>query len=182
MLAYSSIAHAGYILMGVAAASAFGVLSVIYYIVVYLLTNLAAFGFVVVYYNKVGSDQIKDYAGFSRRNPGMAFAMLFTFLSLGGIPPLGGFFAKVLVFAAAVQSGLVWLAVVGVLNAVIGLYYYLTVLKYVYLYRQEGDEEPLIVGRPQAAALVLSVVGVTFLGVVLVPMYNWATTVAQSLF
>jgi NADH-quinone oxidoreductase subunit N len=112
----------------------------------------------------------------------MAFAMLFTFLSLGGIPPLGGFFAKVLVFAAAVQSGLVWLAVVGVLNAVIGLYYYLTVLKYVYLYRQEGDEKPLTVAGPQATALVLSVAGVTFLGVVLVPMYNWATMVAQTLF
>jgi NADH-quinone oxidoreductase subunit N len=182
MLAYSSIAHAGYILMGLASVSAFGLASLIYYLVTYLLTNLAAFGFVVVYYNQVGSDEIKDYAGLSRRSPGLAFGMMFTFLSLGGIPPLGGFFAKVLVFSAAVQSGLIWLAVIGVLNAVVGLYYYLNFLKVVYLYRQEGDEEPLPVSRLQGTALVFCVLGVTFLGVVLVPMYQWATTAAQGFF
>lgn len=182
MLAYSSIAHAGYVLIGVASGSEFGLLGVVYYLVVYLLSNLAAFGFVVVYTNSTGKEDILDYAGLSRRNAGMAFGMVFILLSLGGIPPLGGFFGKVLLFAAAVKSGLVWLAVVGVLNSVVGLYYYLTVLKVVYLYRQEGDEIPLAMPPIQAVTLTALVVGVTLLGVVLAPMFNWATTAAAALF
>ena len=98
MLAYSSIAHAGYIMMGVAAGTEFGVNAMLYYLITYLLTNLAAFGFVTVYSETSGSDEIESYAGLSRRSPALAFGMLFTFLSLGGIPPLGGFFAKMLVF------------------------------------------------------------------------------------
>lgn len=182
MLAYSSIAHAGYILMGVAAASEFGVNSTLYYLVTYLLTNLAAFGFVIVYYRQTGSDEIAGYAGLSRRSPGLAFGMLFTFLSLGGIPPMGGFFAKVLVFAAAVKSGLVWLAVVGVLNAVVGLYYYLTVLKVVYLYRQEGDEQPLPMVRAQALVLAVCVVGVMLMGTLIAPWFEWTSEAAKALF
>jgi NADH-quinone oxidoreductase subunit N len=182
MLAYSSIAHAGYILMGVAAASQFGVNAMVYYIITYLLTNLAAFGFVIVYYRQVGSDEIKDYAGLSRRHPALAFGMLFTFLSLGGIPPMGGFFAKVLVFSAAVESGLVWLAVIGVLNAVVGLYYYLVVLKVVYLYRQEGDEVPLPVARVQGLVLTVCVIGVVLMGTVMAPWFALTTEAAKSLF
>jgi len=182
MLAYSSIAHAGYILIGMAAASDFGVTSMLYYVITYLVTNLAAFGFVIVYYRQVGSDEIKDYAGLSRRNAAMAFGMLFTFLSLGGIPPMGGFFAKVLVFLAAVESGLVWLAVIGVLNAVVALYYYLVVLKVVYLYRQEGDEVHLPVSRSQGIALAVCVVGVVVMGTVLAPWFSWTSTVAGTLF
>lgn len=182
MLAYSSIAHAGYILMGVAAASEFGVSSALYYLITYLLTNLAAFGFVIVYYRQAKSDQIEDYAGLSRRSPGLAFGMLFTFLSLGGIPPMGGFFAKVLVFSAAVEADLVWLAVVGVLNAVVGLYYYLTVLKVVYLYRQEGDEAPLPIARAHALILAVLVIGVALMGTAFAPWYTWTTNAAGSLF
>jgi len=182
MLAYSSIGHAGYILMGVAAASSLGVISVVYYIAAYLLTNLAAFGFVAIYYKQTGSDEIEDYAGFSRRSPGLAFAMLFTFLSLGGIPPLGGFFGKLLVFSAAIQADMVWLAVVGVLNAVIALYYYLTVIKFVYLRRQEGDEVPFPVAKSQSLAIIICVLGVTFLGVIMAPMFELAQKVASSFF
>jgi NADH-quinone oxidoreductase subunit N len=182
MLAYSSIAHAGYVLIGVAAASDFGVSSMLYYLVTYLLTNLAAFGFVIVYFNQTGSDKIKDYAGLSRRNPALAFGMLFTFLSLGGIPPMGGFFAKVLVFAAAVEANLTWLAVVGVLNAVVGLYYYLNVLKVVYLYRQEGDEEHLPVKPVHGVVLAVCVIGVLLMGTVMAPWFNLTGIAAGSLF
>jgi NADH-quinone oxidoreductase subunit N len=182
MLAYSSIAHAGYILMGLAAGTEFGVNSMLYYLITYLLTNLAAFGFVIVYYHKVGSDKIKDYAGLSRRSPALAFGMLFTFLSLGGIPPLGGFFGKVLVFAAAVEVNLVWLAVIGVLNAVIGLYYYLNVLKVVYLYRQEGDEEPLQVKPVYGIVLAVCVIGIVLMGTVMAPWFALTGSAAGSLF
>ena len=182
MLAYSSIAHAGYILMGLASGSALGVKAMVYYIAVYVLTNLAAFGFVVIYSKKFGTDNIEDYAGFSRRSPGLAFGMMFIFLSLGGIPPLGGFIAKTLVFAAAVESGLIWLAMIGVVNAVVALYYYLSVLKYVYLYRQEGDEEPMKVDKLQSTTLMLSVVFVMIFGIVIAPVFDWVTEIAKVFF
>jgi NADH-quinone oxidoreductase subunit N len=108
--------------------------------------------------------------------------MLFTFLSLGGIPPMGGFFAKVLVFSAAVKSGMVWLAVIGVLNAVVGLYYYLVVLKVVYLYRQEGDEVPLPVARVQGLILTVCVIGVVLMGTVMAPWFALTSEAAKSLF
>lgn len=182
MLAYSSIAHAGYILMAVAAGDQFGVSAMLYYVITYLLTNLAAFGFVIVYYHQSGSDEIEDYAGLSRRNAILAFGMLFTFLSLGGIPPLGGFFAKVLAFSAAVKADLVWLAVIGVLNAVIGLYYYLNVLKVVYLKRQAGDEIPMMVNPVHGVVLVVCVVGVVLMGTVMAPWFQITAEAAKSLF
>lgn len=182
MLAYSSIAHAGYILMALAAGSQFGVNSMMYYIITYLLTNLAAFGFVIVYYHQTGSDEIETYAGLSRRNAWLAFGMLFTFLSLGGIPPLGGFFAKVLVFSAAIEANLVWLAVIGVLNAVIGLYYYLNVLKVVYLKRQPGDQIPMMVNPVHGFVLVVCVIGVVLMGTVMAPWFQLTTEAAKSIF
>ena len=103
LLAYSSIAHAGYALIGVAVASQLGVSSVTYYMIAYLATNLAAFGMVGIYGRIVGSDEISAYAGLSRRSPGLALAMMVAFLSLAGMPPFGGFIAKVFVFAAAVR-------------------------------------------------------------------------------
>ncbi|HKJ26774.1 MAG TPA: proton-conducting transporter membrane subunit, partial [Anaerolineales bacterium] len=177
-----SIAHAGYILMGIAAGTEFGLNSMLYYIITYLLTNLAAFGFVTVYHHTTGSDEIEDYAGLSRRNAALAFGMLFTFLSLGGVPPLGGFFAKVLVFAAAVDSGMTWLAVIGVINAVIGLYYYLNVLKVVYLKRQPGDTMPMIVNPVHGVALVVCVIGVVLMGTVMAPWFNFTAEAAKALF
>jgi NADH-quinone oxidoreductase subunit N len=101
-------------------------------------------------------------------------------LSLAGMPPLAGFVAKVFVFAAAVQSNLIWLAVVGVLNSIIGLYYYLTVLKYVYLYRAEGDEQPLKISRPFTIGLVVLTVLIILIGTVFGPWYSWATTAAMA--
>ena len=106
-----------------------------------MVTNLAAFGVVMIASQTLGSDEIADYAGLSLRSPALALVMLVAFLSLAGVPPLGGFIAKVLVFAAAVQADMVWLAVVGVLNAIIGIYYYLIVLKVILplRYRQAGQ-------------------------------------------
>ena len=182
MLAYSSIAHAGYILMAVAAGNEFGVSAMLYYVITYLLTNLAAFGFVIVYYHQSGSDEIEEYAGLSRRNAILAFGMLFTFLSLGGIPPLGGFFAKVLVFSAAIKADLTWLAVVGVINAVVGLYYYLNVLKVVYLKRQVGDTIPMPINPVHAVVLAVCVVGVLMMGTVMAPWFQLTTQAAGSIF
>lgn len=182
LLAYSSIAHAGYALIGVAALSELGITSVIFYMIAYVITNLAAFGIVAAFWRISGSDQIADYAALSRRSPTLAIIMLVTFLSLAGMPPLGGFVAKFFVFAAAVKAGLVWLAIIGVLNTIVGLYYYLVVLKVVYLYRSEDEDKPVPMTRPYALALTILVVGIILLGTLFGPWAEWSARAASALF
>jgi NADH-quinone oxidoreductase subunit N len=182
LLAYSSIAHAGYALIGLVALSSFGVASVVFYLVAYVVTNLAAFAVVILFARSVGSEEITDYAGLSRRSPGLAFALLVALLSLAGMPPLAGFVAKVYVFAAAVESELIWLAYIGVLNAIIGLYYYLTVLKVVYLYRSEDEDLPIPVSRTAGFALSVCVIAIVVIGTLSGPWLNWAWDTASSLF
>jgi NADH-quinone oxidoreductase subunit N len=182
LLAYSSIAHAGYILIGVASGSEFGLASVVLYLVVYLLTNLAAFGIVSVVSKTIRSDLINDYSGLSRRSPGLALAMMVAFLSLAGMPPFGGFIAKTLLFAAAVKAEMIWLAFVGILNAIVGMYYYLIVLKVVYLYRAEGDEVPLKVTGPYIIGLTVLCIGILVIGAFFSPWFSWSTTAAAALF
>jgi NADH-quinone oxidoreductase subunit N len=181
LLAYSSIAQAGYILIGVAAGSELGAQGAIYYLMAYLVTNLAAFGIVSLVEKSTGSDDLSAFNGLSRRSPGMALAMLVAMLSLGGIPPFAGFFAKLLVFASAIEAGMVWLAMVGLFNAIIGLYYYLVVLKAIYLYSPETDQ-PL--ARPADAwrlALVVCVAGVLLLGFWFAPWFNFAQLATSAI-
>ena len=185
MLAYSSIAHAGYALVGVVSLSELGVGSVTFYLIAYVMTNLAAFGIIAAFSRIAGSDEISAYAGMSRRNSGLALAMLVAFLSLTGMPPFGGFVAKVFVFAAAVKADMIWLAIVGVLNSIIGVYYYLTVLKVVYLHRMEGENEeahPIPLSRPYAIALAVLSFAILFIGVIFGPWFNIASSAAQGLF
>ncbi len=182
LLAYSSIAHAGYALIGIVALSSFGSGSMVFYLLAYIITNLAAFAVVILFALSAGSEQISDYAGLSRRSPWLAMALLVAFLSLGGMPPLAGFVAKVYVFAAAVESGLIWLAFVGILNAIIGLYYYLTVLKVVYLYRSEDEDKPIRVPRPHAIALAACVGAILIVGILSGPWLEWGVLAAQGLF
>jgi NADH-quinone oxidoreductase subunit N len=182
LLAYSSIAHAGYVMIGVVALSKLGTASAVFYLIGYVVANLAAFTVVILFANSAGSEEIADYAGLSRRAPGLALAFMVALLSLAGVPPLVGFVAKFYVFAAAVQSGLIWLAFVGVLNAIVGLFYYLTVLKVVYLYRSEYEEVPILVPRTSAVALVLCVLAIVLIGTLSGPWLEWALSAAQSLF
>jgi NADH-quinone oxidoreductase subunit N len=182
MLAYSSIAHAGYAVIGLVALSSFGAASVVFYLVAYVVTNLAAFAVVILFARTTGSETIADYAGLSRRSPGLGLVLMVAFLSLGGMPPLAGFVAKFYVFAAAVESGWIWLAFVGVLNAIIGLYYYLTVLKVVYLYRSEEEDKPIAVPRTYALVLIVCVIAIIAIGAFSAPWLDWALTSATSLF
>jgi NADH-quinone oxidoreductase subunit N len=182
LLAYSSIAHAGNALIGVVALSQFGTASMLFYLIAYVVTNLAAFSIVILFARASGSEEIAEYAGLSRRSPGLALALMIALLSLAGMPPLAGFVAKFYVFAAAVQSGWIWLAVVGVLNAIIGLYYYLTVLKVVYLYRSEDEDKPVQVPGQHALALVLCVAAILVIGTLSAPWLDWALAAAGSLF
>ncbi len=182
MLAYSSIAHAGYILIGVVAISAFGTAAAMFYLLAYIVTNLAAFTVVILFARSAGSDEIADYAGLSRRSPWLAMALLVAFLSLGGMPPLAGFVGKFYVFAAAVQSGWIWLAFVGVINAIIGLYYYLTVLKVVYLYRSDDEDVRIEVPRLYVVGLAVCVGAIILIGIMSSPWLEWSLKAAQSWF
>jgi NADH-quinone oxidoreductase subunit N len=185
LLAYSSIAHAGYAMIGLVAISQLGITSVVFYMAAYILTNLAAFGIVMVVGRITGSDEYDSYRGLSRRSPWLALIMLAAFLSLAGMPPFGSFVAKVFVFAAGVQANYTWLVVVGILNSIVGVYYYLNVLKYVYLFRMEGEDEdkhPIGVTRPSMIALVILVVGVILIGTVFAPWFGFSNSGALNLF
>jgi len=191
LIAYSSVAHAGYALIGVVAFSnalaikQLGAASVVFYMAAYILTNLLAFGIVMAFSRVTGLEDIKDYAGMSRRSPWLALMMLAAFLSLAGMPPFGGFIAKVVVFAAGVQAGYVWLVVVGIINSVVGVYYYLNVMKYVYLYRMPDENEenlPIPLTRPYAIALAVLAVGVILIGTVFAPWFSWSDAAALNLF
>jgi NADH-quinone oxidoreductase subunit N len=137
LLAYSSIAHAGYILMGVVVLSEEGIQAMLAYMVIYLFMNLGAFLVVIVMYDSVGSFDIKDYAGVWKRSPLLTISMGIFLLSLMGIPPFAGFLAKFYVFAAVIRAGLGWFAVVGVLNSAVAVFYYMKILKTMVI---EGDE------------------------------------------
>ena len=185
LLAYSSIAHAGYALIGVVAFSQLGAASVVFYLAAYIATNLLAFGVVMAFSRVTGLEDIKDYAGMSRRSPWLALMMLAAFLSLAGMPPFGGFVAKVFVFAAGVQSGYVWLVIVGILNSIIGVYYYLNAMKYVYLYRLPNEDEenyPVPLTRPYTIALTVLVLGVILVGTLFAPWFSWSNAAALNLF
>lgn len=185
LLAYSSVSHAGYALIGVVAFNQLGATSVVFYLAAYIVTNLLAFGLVMAFSRITGLEEITDYAGLSRRNPFMALMMLAAFLSLAGMPPFGGFVAKVFVFAAGVQAGYTWLVVVGIINSIIGVYYYLNVLKYVYLYRMPNEDEeqhPVPLTRPYTIALVVLTIGVILVGTVFAPWFGWASDGAFLLF
>ena len=165
MLAYSSIAHAGYLLIGVVAGTPRGVSAMLIYLAVYSFMQLGAFGVILVMRRKdVVGDELKDFSGLAFRHPFAAFAMLLFMLSLGGIPPTAGFMGKFWLFGAAVESGYIWLAVIGVLNSAISLYYYLRIVVFMYLKKETSGSEPtmdgslsLMLGVAVAATLVLGV-------------------------
>jgi len=163
MLAYSSIAHAGYILMGVAAglSSKDGISGALFYMLAYLFTNLGAFAVVIVLERKANEGiTLADYQGLARRSPWLALAMAYFMLSLTGIPPTGGFSGKFFVFRAALDGGLTWLAILGVVTSVVSGFYYLRVVYVMFFYDGEGqvDLRPAIgaaVGIAAVATLVL---------------------------
>jgi NADH-quinone oxidoreductase subunit N len=143
LLAYSSIAHAGYLLMGVSALNELGLRAVIFYLVVYLFMNLGAFAVVATIVGAGGSEEIHSYRGLGSKAPFTCVAMTIFLFSLVGMPPFAGFVGKVYLFAAVISKNMYWLAVVAALNSVISLYYYLRVVKAMFL------EQPVDAFQPQ---------------------------------
>src|SRR6059058_4051422 len=176
MLAYSSIAHAGYLLMGLAAASAAGVQSILVYLIVYVLMNVGAFLVIIVVARVTGGEDIGDFRGLGSKAPIAALALTVFLFSLTGIPPFAGFAGKYLIFAALVQRGGFWnvlLAVIGVLNSAVSLFYYARIIKAMYL-EDAVDERPLAVPAVYTGLLVALAVPVLALGVYWAPLVRWA--------
>lgn len=164
LLAYSAIAHMGYVLFGILAANAAGYSASLYYILVYSITSVAAFGLVVLLSNQGREiDEINDLKGLSKRNPWLAFMMLIVLLSLAGIPPTVGFFTKLLVLKALIDVHMTWVAVVGVLFTVIGAYYYLRIIKIMYFDEPE-DFAPITIGKGNTLFYSLNCLSLLFLG------------------
>jgi len=165
LLAYSSIAHAGYLLIGLVPGTTDGYSAVVFYLVAYLFMNLGAFAIVVVLANR-GRDfeRMDSLAGLAQSRPAIAALMTLFMISLAGIPGTAGFIGKLLVFSAAVEAGQVPLAILGVLMSVVSVYYYLRVPVLMYM-REPGDEAPRL-GISSGEGLVLAVcaIGVVYLG------------------
>ena len=189
MLAYSSIAHAGYPLIGVVGAGyARGVTAALVYLFIYSFMQLGAFAIIVLMRRQdVIGDELKDLSGLSTRRPLAAFAMLLFMLSLGGIPPTAGFMGKFWLFSAAIEAGnvsgqtrYVWLAVIGVLNSAVSLYYYIRIVVFMYLKKDVTGSEPVL-SPSLALALTAAVVATIVLGVYPQLLFNVATASARTL-
>ena len=188
LLAYSTIAHAGYLMLGVAAIAARapgveisnGPSGVLFYLAGYAATNLAAFSTVIAISNRIGSDEIDDFAGMARRAPYIAGVLAFAMVSLIGLPPTVGFVAKIYLFGAAIDTGLGWLAVAGVVNSVISAYYYLRVVKVMYL-STPADDQPLASGLPIRLAVMSTFAVTLFFGVYPTPLLDLARAASSVL-
>ena len=182
LMAYSSIGHAGYALIGLAAGTAAGVRGILVYMAIYLFMNIGTFA-VILCMRRQGKavERIDDLAGLSRTHPGLALALGIFMFSMAGIPPLAGFFAKIYIFLAAIDSGLYTLAVIGVLASVVGAFYYLRIVKLMYFDEPKGAFDRPFGGEVQTVILVAALV-IMFFFVWPNPLVNGADAVAAALF
>ena len=181
MLAYSSVAHAGYLLIGVVTGTSRGITAMLVYLAIYVFMQLGAFIVVVALRQKdtVG-DELKDLTGLLGRNPLAAIAMLLFMLSLGGIPPTAGFMGKLWLFSAAIEAGYVWLALIGVLNSAISLYYYVRVVVFMWI-KEDPLAAPLSLSPALTVALTVAIVGTIVLGIYPAPLFEFADASARTL-
>ncbi len=171
LLAYSSIAHVGYLLMGFLMLTAAGLEAILFYLLVYAIMNLGAFLFVIALNNRLGGEEISDYAGLSTRAPWVALMMMVFLLSLTGLPPTAGFIGKMYLFAEVINRHWFWLAVVGALNSVVSLFYYMKIAKAMYF--TPGERAPLRLEPLHTAVLILLAAPTLALGVYWTPFKNF---------
>jgi len=183
MLAYSSIAHGGYLLVALIAANDVGKGAVLFYLLTYAVTNLGAFGVIAVLDNgDRPNDRVTDYAGLWNEHPGLAALMTIFLLSLGGFPPTAGFIAKWYVFSAAVKAGDNALAIIGVLTSVVSVFFYLRIV--VMMYMTTGSQPVRFPAVPKlaAAALIVSAAFIFYLGILPTVVLEWAAASISTIF
>jgi NADH-quinone oxidoreductase subunit N len=185
LFAYSSIGHAGYLLMGMAGGNANGIEATLFYLVAYCLSNALAFLVITIVNRELKGEEISIYRGLAKKNPKLAGAFFIALLSLGGIPPLAGFFGKFLVIQSALSSGYLWLALLGAVNVITGLYYYLSIVKEMYfpkLIGASGGKEEIKIGLLTQFLLLLLAILIIILGIFQEPVFNFAHLATQNLF
>ena len=166
MLAYSSIAHGGYLLAGLVAGNEVGKAAILFYLAAYALTNLGAFGVIALIGSRErANDDLRDYAGLWHTHPALASLMTFFLLSLGGFPPTAGFIAKWYIFSAAIGSGYYGLAIIGVLSSVVSVFFYLRIVVMMYMTDRDARPVPAPISRLAMGGLVVAMLGVLYLGV-----------------
>jgi NADH-quinone oxidoreductase subunit N len=183
MLAYSSIAHGGYLIVALLAANDFGKGAVLFYLLAYAVSNLGAFGVIVLLDNADRpNDRVRDYAGLGQEHPVLAALMTLFLLSLGGFPPLAGFIGKWYVFSAAVQAGYVWLAIIGVLTSVVAVFFYLRVVVMMYMTPERQPARFPPVPGIAGFALAVSAALVLYLGILPTRVLDWAAASISTIF
>jgi NADH-quinone oxidoreductase subunit N len=183
MLAYSSIAHGGYLLVALLAANDIGKGAVLFYLLAYAVTNLGAFGVIgLLEQRDRPNDRVRDYAGLAATHPGLAALMTLFLLSLGGFPPLGGFIAKWYVFSAAIKAGYNWLAIIGVLTSVVAVFFYLRIIVMMYMTPADQPVRFPAVPRIAGVALIVSAVLVLYLGILPTQVLDWAAASISTIF
>jgi NADH-quinone oxidoreductase subunit N len=183
MLAYSSIAHGGYLLVALISANDVGKGAILFYLLTYAVTNLGAFGVIgLLETSDRPNDRIASYAGLWNRQPGLAALMTIFLLSLGGFPPLGGFIAKWYVFTAAMKAGYTWLAIVGVLTSVVSVFFYLRIIVMMYMTPSPSEGGLLPIPKIAGAALIASAIIVFYLGVLPTQVLDWAAASISTIF
>lgn len=164
MLAYSSVAHVGYILIGVVVASKLAITGIFFYTVAYAIMNIGAWAIVIAVSEGKNLESMDNYKGLAKRSPFLALSMAIFMVALIGLPPTSGLWGKVYIFAAAIKGNLTWLALIGLLNSVISMYYYANVIRHMYL-MEPSDESTLVGSLPIKAVVIAMIIGVIFLGV-----------------
>lgn len=168
-LAFSSISQAGYIVLGVVANSALGLGSLMYYILIYIFSNLAAFGVIQAIENKTGKVSVEDYDGLYKTNPKLSFVMMLAMFSLAGIPPFAGFFSKFFIFSSALQGGsiaLYILVLIALINTIVSLYYYLMVVKAMFIRPNDNPISTFRSANSERLGMFVCVLGILLLGIV----------------
>lgn len=175
LLAYSGIAQIGNVLIGLAAGTKMGNDAILFYLLTYLFANIGAFAVVIAMSHAIGSEEINDYSGLNRRSPFLAFSMLLFLLSLAGVPPLAGFIGKIYIFVAAIKEGLYTLITVGLVNIVISMYYYLIVVKKMYI-AEPIDPSPIRISGPMKAVVYVGLAGTLLIGIYPQPFIDWVVS------
>jgi len=165
-LAFSSISQAGYIMLAVISGTAIGMASLVYFVLVYMFSNLAAFGVLSIIEQRTNKVLMSDYDGLYKSNPKLSFVMMIALFSLAGIPPFAGFFSKFFIFSAAIEQGFYVLVFIALLNTIISLYYYLLVVKAMYINSNENPIETLSTDFPAKFSLVICTIGILIIGLI----------------
>ncbi len=170
MLAYSSIAHAGYLLMGVVLLTGEGIATVMMYLFIYLFMNLGAFYVAMLFYNETGVDSIEGYKGFGIRAPLAGVALTIFLVSLTGLPPTAGFIAKLYIFGAAISAGWIWLVAIAGITTVISLFYYIRVVRNMFFYEPKPDQKPIHLNSFTKVVIYTLLIPTLFLGIYFSPL------------